>query len=617
MNSQNEIEQILQNTAKPRKEFVQSLHASLQKEHSSRSSANNLTGNWFMNFFKSVNSKAGIAALSVVAVSAIGVGIFFTYQYKMMQSSGNNDTVAQSADILAKIREANANIDTSAKRSAAPTANGISSLVSSDSANTTMLRYIDPKERGYQFMRTETTYTYGPAKNSCQSLTYWMTSRDVDKMESVEFYEKNDDYMASHSRYAEYSGSKLYGVYIRKGTEAIEYYGGSYAVNFKNVAQIMPLAKSAVESTDDLALQTQEAPPAVDSVIKPTTVTDNGTVTSIDLPVVSNETQIVGKETVNGKEYYKMRTSYQTSCDINGNGTATQTIVTESLADSQTYLIIRESQYLGSVSDQNLVVQTNTTTEKKTSETLANIQNYFTVNGVTMKTIDQTQKEENQGYFDGVIAAIKKSKASLIMPESGYKAASLYTDKNEFVAERDKHYSDVAFYPSANDSRYTQYLDTQKQIAEQRNSSRAAVYRLGLETATEGRYVTVDAYAVQDANTLLTELYGVSSPTSATKSITVNGKTVSAKVYTPKIVDMDGGNSSPAYDPSAPDATVAPIDQKAEIIDQTKYMVFTYDGMVYIVSGSSTQIDSFTKLNAYATTSSTFTTTVNSLRPTE
>jgi len=616
MNSQNDLENIMRNTAKPRKEFVHSLHKKMKEE--SQPNLLSLLSMNMINFFK---SKAGISIIGIFALFGIGLGVFFTYQYRTMQDYQANNT--SSAELLAKIQKANANKSANREIGLPSTSNSgtnASSLTTGD-AQSLIARYPDPKERGYQFLLTEIHYSFGPSSAKCDAVAGWIIDEGITKVESSEYFENTTEYEPSHTRNAQYQGSKIYGLTIKQGNDVTEYLGGSYGVTLKNQSRFV-LYGGVADSQELLKTDTQNEPE-----VKPnsTTETTSSTpATTGDLPISENNTSIIGKETVNGKEYHKIKTTYPVNCDRSTNTfnmPRPVTIVVESLADPDSYHLVTESYYIEGASAQNLIYKADTTITKRVTATLNDVQSYFTLKGITLRTVDAEQKKVNQEYYDANIAAIKASGTVLLSVDSGFEVTSIYSDRTDFEAESQKQYGDVAFYPSANDSRYKAYVENIKSAAAVRKEDTTPTARVSYQKAEGGQYFSIATYSTsREVTDLLQASYaGTKFTEQAKSSINIDGTTVVARDFLADFQQIAFPNSGSGIGASS-DSSQAPDGQQIEKPSDTgrsRYIVFSYLSKTYVIESNGITIMVFPKFTANRPGSVNFDKMVALLRPTE
>ncbi|MCC7304197.1 hypothetical protein IT418_02160 [bacterium] len=443
-----ELYNLFEESAAPRKEFVENLETQVVSQAQVTSPQSNFISQLFMKLSKPTVKMAAFAAVVVIGAGAAG----YTYMYPK--------EFARQNEILAKIAQANEGVKRDASNATA---------MSGEADQKISALYIRlPEDREYNYRKYTNTYEIGAAAAKCTAMVPYQGS--VVKDELYEYFSTKEEGFPKYMKSVAYTGGKdIYDFNLTVDTDRWQYRGGSYAVHQKNVQQIMPLASSmefgaVPENTksSDSEVSLEELPQIVDSEVTATGIPEQTeAVRQNPSEIVRNyfgeDAKIIGVDTINGKKVYKAQWIFKTNCSDMSSSSDTrvssspaesdQQIVVVALADAENFEIVDESYYFGAVSNRNLLYAHGMSQEKRNVTNFSDIKNEFTLpSNVTIRTVDlesyhyhKEQKKAALAYLSDNIGEVAylTSKATLQSVSSPYVTE---------IPDYEKHLVDRDFY---------------------------------------------------------------------------------------------------------------------------------------------------------------------------
>jgi hypothetical protein len=167
--------------------------------------------------------------------------------------------------------------------------------------------------------------------------------------------------------------------------------------------------------------------------------------------------KILGKETRNGKEYYKVQSSYQSTCADFSTSTDkvissssadfNQTMVSVVYADAKDFSIDGESLYLDNSSSRNLLYTRNTTELTKNIGALSEVIDEFTFTyAKPVHTIDASDFQYEKEYRKAVLDYLQSNMTQVVYLTGKYSLQTLSSSYVTVVPDREMHLIDRAFY---------------------------------------------------------------------------------------------------------------------------------------------------------------------------
>jgi hypothetical protein len=388
----------------------------------------------------------------------------------------------------------------------------------------------------YNFSYIRTKSTNGPKANTCPALGLLAetSSQQYTYTDKSVYYSKTIIYDTN---------GNLSDFYLTEGNESTEYRGGKYAV--KSIMSAMSDGGMVTPETSQENVSTQDTTSSQE--------TDN--IGSIN-DFFGKDAQ-VEKVDENGKTYYIVIWTYESSCDISNSsitpvssqersGTSTidtgktVTIISKSWVDAETLLFERDETYLDTVADSNLLYKMESEVENS-NKTEAEVQSIFTFPyAVPVKTNDYAhwvdpaidQKIQKMKEY------LKQTPLTLLFfqdPEIKLTLAYAPDPENELILEVNPSYIDYVndrdFYPEGarGDKMYkeaiTMYSDMPTDTAVSKFSSLFARTKDSLE-------VNIETY---DSHYTFDEIYKALIINAGSKKGTVNLKigqdTISTDLY--------------------------------------------------------------------------------------
>jgi hypothetical protein len=471
----NTIKELFRDAAAPRKEFLTTLKTQVVAVGTSQPRFKFIAS--LLMKLSSVQMKYG----AIAAVFVLGIGAIATYQWIF---PSQQLSAAEQLAILNSISGANASKDQDKKLLAAS-----ASGVQEDAAQTKLsaMWYQDPKTRGYVYKKTTNSYEFGRAAATCPAII--PSAGTITKEEYSLYYSDKNAYVPDTTKNFTYIGanSDVYDYNLTVGTSQWQYKGGSYAVLLKNIERMMPMlattdllrsdesnknnveqnAPAEVVATPSVTVTNPETtgePPTVSTVptegilpsqtVKPTDVPPVTITPSID-SMFGENAKVVGTTTVDGRKVYRIQQSYQSGCNVvKENSTVStsteDTILVETLADAETFAIVKDSYFRKSYAANNLVYARTTKEETNKELSAADAAKLFAFEyDIQVKEIDTTLYSYESQYRKSLVDYLQQKQVSpLLVVSKGYSLQSVSSPSVVIVPEQDKHLIDRAFYSS-------------------------------------------------------------------------------------------------------------------------------------------------------------------------
>lgn len=360
----------------------------------SQDDGNKRQSNLFLNNFK---MKYKIFALIIAPVATLGIlsvlGILFVYPLVFPKTDSLKLTPQQKREIYKSILENNSQMQTMSSQD-----NFKTQEIDQKSTSNKESFQAEPKlnvesklvplpgnmDFTNKIITTITTNTVGPKVDECKSI-YSPGLISADQFESLSYYDDEGNFVSKNT---EYYGNNLV-IYYSKSTknysENIEYKGGKYAV--KSVFNYQPeLLETDTMVNEKIVDNAEDQINSNYLPLEDSKNSDDFEIDSLMKKYFGEDIDIVGKEEIDGKEYYILEYSYETECDYdyfsyktpdfwNGEDYDSQEIMANptkisirNYVDIQNFSIARTDTFLGKVDDANLIYSSVTVGSEKVND---------------------------------------------------------------------------------------------------------------------------------------------------------------------------------------------------------------------------------------------------------
>ncbi|MCA9387224.1 hypothetical protein KC669_04285 [Candidatus Dojkabacteria bacterium] len=490
-------------------------------------------------------------------------------------------------------------------RDSALAANGAANPTSSYAEMDSKLAlYPGPNYEGTNYYHNINTVKSGPAFSQCNAITGYAYNYSNDYVtESFSFYDENNN--ANKYVQKDLDGNLIdysLSTYSNNKSESIYYRGGSFAIKTVNTYPIETL-KSDVSDYGDSALETatntsEAVTDTVDSLILPT---------EPDYDPLDNM-DIVGSETIDGKEYYIVETTYSTNCDAEAiyrvmsvdSSEGDTTVINKDWVEKETYEYLKSETYINSVSANNLVTSASYENEALDVDFQSVATNFeFEFN---VPTKDIVYDESYYSYspeqeIENTTNSIVNGGALLLVPsDSSYRISYIYATDFKSLEQQDKFteytldksfysnsalgtkiYNDVVkSYNDAQSYEYTQSLYNLEYIIDEVNytSVNISAYESGVTEEKVLKSEVGDQY-----------LNILSNPESV--SINIAGQKVSGNLYKYSFDAVTyGGAESESTKPESPPINVVEPDRAAYV---SSFVIVNLNNRIYKIQNYSGQ----------------------------
>lgn len=449
-----ELNNIFEESATPRKEFVANLKRQVISQIHNSKPKSNLITILFMKF-----SQPMLRVGAVVTLLAIGTGVA-TYAYWFTPKQFANQD-----DILAKIAQANLG-----KKKNANEAAPLASATKAQDAKMSALYIRKPEDRNYNYKKITNMYEIGSAAARCAQMIPYQGA--VTQDEFTEYFSTKEESYPRYTKNVVYSGTNIYDFNLNIDNEQWQYRGGEYAVHLKNVQRMISLMMEGVPSgikegspatTTDNNVENQKVPVESTTVVNsfPAPEAPNSTtVPENPKDMIKNyfgeDAKILDQVSRDGNEYYKIQWSYKSACgDLSTSPNRTtsssstemdQKMVVVAYADVKDMSIDMQSLYLDSVANRNLLY-TQDTSEVSKNTSFAEIKDEFAYTyAKPVKTVDVSAYQYEKEYRTAALDYIKKNMTEVVYLTGKYTLQSLYSSYVTVVPDHERHFIDSAYY---------------------------------------------------------------------------------------------------------------------------------------------------------------------------
>ena len=368
--------------------------------------------NLLFNFSFMQNARIKLAlGGGLLAVAFLGLGV---YSLVSTQSTTKIETIALSAqeqqDIYTKILENNPTSLTTGVPTVTP-------------GSTTA-------ERKYNFIQSTLRVSAENATKTCAAQEFF---GDINSSASITVA-KNRQYYTNEASFYDSSNynydKKLINFYLttidRQDVVTYTYFGGKYAI------------KETAASYDFLG-------PAPDELNEDTTLSVDEQIAKL----FGEGVQIIGKQSLNGKEYYVIEFHGEVYCDDSAEPSAT---LERGYVNAQSFTVDRTEIYLGSVAKDNLLYSTTYEVElTNISSDEAKQMFVFPFIDVEIRTIVQgetSQFDYEQMLADGTKSLQESKLTLLLLEEDGVYDSISFTEGQTVDMSGAEYMSDRDFYPA-------------------------------------------------------------------------------------------------------------------------------------------------------------------------
>lgn len=546
-----------------------------------------------LNFISQFMTKRKIAVLSLVGVSLLAVTAVATFAVFYLQTP---KTTLTSKQILERISMNNPNF-TLTQNTIASTAE---SFNAGDVASSKLIAPGLPINSEFNYYYSKTTTTRGPAFNSCN---YGIDQSEVLFVPTYESFSYNSD-NANYSKYVAYNSDNSVNNYsLSTSNQAqdkytyqnIIFFGGSYAVRTSGEysTDVRPLSVSAEPGIEEPMLKNESSASSSDSVSS----NESTTLPVEPINYFGDSAEVLRTETINGKDYYVVQTSYEVNCagyiNINrwDNDTAqdNKTMFTLTYADTQDYQILKTETYINSVSSDNLIEATETINQNADIDFASVSSNFnfeFNVPIIDIQ-VDNSTAVNTYNPDDEIrktMDYIKAENISVIVPSVSVinqYAYFNYSTKDTFFVQTDSYYTDRNFYPAGElgDSMFnayngiaTNYFNTPLALGTVSYSKDDTSYSVNIYSSNDDEKAILNSMLWSD----------ISNKSQTSTNITINGQSITANLYS---YEIDQPNILPYMD-------IMPVDGGVngcieDCIRKQYVLIFSYGNNKYALTESS------------------------------
>ena len=564
-----EVKKVFEESSEPNENFVKNLKMQVVSQYAADTTPSKL-----LNILPMKSQWSLTRISSVVAIVAFGL-LAAVVDYKVVmpkQATSQLEVLNQISNSYVLSKNSTPNKTTSVVNRE----NGVS-------ADSMMIRY-PTENRDYNYKKVTNVYTIGASANKCTQMLPFQG--EITKDEFTQFFTSKSEYIPSYSKSITFIGDNVYYYNLKNNSDEWQYQGGSYAVHLTNVQSILPLLE---RTPVDTTIQSTEGK-SVDSVSPDTTTSTTVTPTNAVTNYFGPDAKVIGTETINGVEVYKVMWSYQVACsDIksNPNGTVSNDgdtkVVSVVYAKKKTYEIIGESLYLNSVSTNNLLYTRMATEITKTVASFDAVKSEFTFEyNVPVKNVDASAYQYDKEYRKAVLAYVGKHLDTVTYVTSKNLLQSLSSTYVTIVPEDQKHLIDRDFY-SQNDYGTKQYENSKGMFTPYTEAGKTyPTMQLSYTNAAASEWFSLSEFEASVVGVHAVEAMGVDATQIAEfgkTNVTVNGKIVVATVW--QVKEFTSPGSAGSSTGSIPEEVEPPTD--VTTMDKNLYVVFTIDGVTSVV----------------------------------
>ncbi len=441
-----------------------------------------------------------------------------------------------------------------------------------------------PNTQDYKYRYSKIVYSNGPAIGQCKFFD--INDAGAYTSESYEYYGDGNTYDSKYITKDSDNDLTSYSL-TRTNTnnsETVIYSGGSYAVRTSYTFSDLLLPENSNSATENSTAPNE-----------PTTVQENDS-TSTDqvsgdliAQFFGPDADVVNIITENGKDYYVVQYSYNVDCSIDAkilpytvdsigttslNSTSqnqtTNKIFAQNIVDSTNFQIIRSYNYLGSVSDNNLLNSYQTTIQES-NPAFEDVSNNFKFDyNVDIKDVvypPYTLEQQTQNIIDYLTG----KKLTLIVSDiSGSTLTSAYSYEASRIGQENADYIyDRNFYPQGakGDKLFAPFKDSQNLYP---NPIVSLSYLLNQSSTYD--LISINAYENNIDSSKI--LYTTSDTKKSDMNINIDGVNQKGTLYTTSYnAAVNTSDSSTEVTPPSSGSTYS-----------TKQLYIEFKGIKYIIS---------------------------------
>lgn len=509
--------------------------------------------NIFFNLFLMNKQKAAVlfSAMSVLLVT----GVLGVYMFSQSRLQSVNFSEEEANSIFANIIKNNAN----SNRDAAPL-----SAESVDVRMASSLMIAGPIDREYKFSKGTTKLTRGNGISKCKLLDESFKNISYENVDYISSAEGKNYY-----KYKSFdSNGNLIDYSLTKDSKMISYKGGSYAVSTQ-AFMTLDLARSAetLEApAPDNSFPAQETPAPTGDEIK---------------QYFGPDVKIEGKLVENGKEYLIITYSSNTICEIGNDDKSRSATNIDNLkktiikikVDSKNFNVVKEEQYLDSISDSNLLYTTESTLETSNPDFDSVASNFEFEFNVQIKDIGNQEVSSQQ--IAEMFSKYLSEKSIMPLVTTDYEIRSFYSSFVTYERQEDKYMLDRNFYPAG--GRGDEMFNEAKEMYKITYSENEPLVTFDFAVGDNNANMTVYENNLSEEKILERYAYSENSRKEKTsRNIIING--VSKKATEFKVTNT---STSISGSESGSGDSAQPVETKTE--DIIYVIIFEFEGKKYAV----------------------------------
>ena len=475
------------------------------------------------------------------------------------------------------------------------------SYAAGDAASSKLIAPGFPINSEFNYYYSKTTITRGPAFNSCN---YGITQNDALFVPVYESFSYSDA-TSSYSKYVGYSSDNNvnnYSLSTSSQTDGkykynnIVYMGGQYAVRISGEYDndIRPLSVSTDPGVSTEPMLKNEVAPDGSSDSVSSNATDTVTIQPVNY--FGDTAEVLRTETIDGKEYYVVQTSYEANCagymNLNrwDNETAedNRTMYILTYASTSDYQILKTENYIDSVSSSNLIDSTEFVNQNANVEFASVSSNFNFEFNVPLRDISIDYSSSTITYdADAEIQKsmdfIKSEDLSVLVPSQDVLNKYVYFNyntKGSFVSQADSYYTDRDFYPAGavGDAMFNEFNNVSS-IYYSAPLALGSVSYSKDETSYTVSIYSADGNKKEILNSMLWSDIQNKSETETT--VTINNTTVQATLYSYQIEQPSILPYVDYMEGAAPETCTENCFSKQYVL------IFTYNNNIYSLVESS------------------------------
>ena len=521
-------QQLKMESSYPDQEFKKKLFNKMIKKHKSRA--------LFFNIFTMTKTKWKIATLFtclfLVVITTTGSLSGGYLLYRRWQSGKNyTETLKgnEKEEILTNVLRSNPQSSISAQPGVgALTAS--TTLVSEDD-KALVAQTGDPEFRNYNFSHAKSTVEFGPAASSCEVISSYDF---MSSMEVYEYYDNDNKFRFSHNtKMISHDKDGNIVIYmLMTEDEHYTYYGGEYAVKMVTDAIDLGIDSEVIEEIEGELIEDLELEEIEEQEMSPDEMIEQtfGDDVTVEKVVEDGETKYF---IISRKEYMPCSLDDIQSEEYSENS------ITRTWIDANTNSIVKEEYYLDEVSDDNLLVRTDSIVENSQVASYDEVKEHFEFEfEVEVREIEWDFPDPfGKGYLENLETQLQEEPITALIPtDKDWSVSSAYSTGSLLSIDRLDYMQDRDFYASTETGEKMYQLMTSSFDYEQWIEPKLdmSFYYNGWDDQPEITSFSIEIYDTKNSNEEILETIsygGDISEATSNVDISIDGNEVSVQKH--------------------------------------------------------------------------------------